>query len=105
MQSVCKATSDLKFYSQSIPTLADSSWNKTNKEVFAVKNQEVYQVVSNGATMKDITVSDIQGRQIFKQINVNNNKSTLAGLPNTKGILLIKVITDNNETSTIKIIN
>ena len=97
--------SDLKFYSQSNPTLATDSWNKTTAEVFAIKNQEVYQVISNGSIMKDIIIYDIQGRQIFKQSNVNSDKSTLAGLPNTKGVLIIKVTTETKETSTIKIIN
>ena len=97
--------SDLKFYSQSTPTLATKTWNKTTSEVLAVKNQEVYQVIANGVLLKEITIYDIQGHQIFKQININSDSSTLAGLPTTKGVLIVKVITNTNQTSTIKIIN
>ena len=97
--------SDLKFYSQSNPTLATSSFDRTTNEVFAIKRQNAIEVISNGLIMKDIAVYDILGRKIFTQLNVNNDKYTISDLPNNVGVLIIKVNTSKNRTITIKVIN
>ncbi len=86
-------------------TLATNSWNKTTDKIVAEKNQGVFEVSSNGANLKEIIGYDVQGRQIFTQNNINSNSSLLNGLPQTNGVIILKVTTDANETSVIKLIN
>ena len=76
-----------------------------NSAITAVKKQGVYQVNTDGAIMKEITVYDMQGNEVFKQQNINSTTSALSGLPSARGVLIIKVTTDANQTQTIKIIN
>ncbi len=73
--------------------------------ITAVKKQGVFQVSTNGAILKDIAVYDLQGRLLMKQQNINSTTSSLTGLPPTRGVLILKVTTDANQTQTIKIIN
>lgn len=73
--------------------------------ITAVKKQGVFQINTNGAILKDVAVYDIQGHEILKQQNINNTTSSLTGLPSTRGIFILKVTTDDNQTQTIKIIN
>jgi hypothetical protein len=76
-----------------------------NSAITAVKKQGVYQVNTDGAIMKEIAVYDMQGHEVFKQQNINSTTSALSGLPAARGVLILKVTTDANQTQTIKIIN
>lgn len=71
----------------------------------AVNKQGVFQVITNGAILKEIAVYDMQGSEIFNQKNINSTASSLTGLPSAKGVLILKITTDTNKTQTIKIIN
>ncbi|WP_296682547.1 LamG-like jellyroll fold domain-containing protein [Flavobacterium sp.] len=73
--------------------------------ITAVKKQGVFHINTNGAILKDVAVYDLQGHEILKQQNINSTTSSLTGLPSTRGVLIIKVTTDTNQTQTIKIIN
>jgi hypothetical protein len=76
-----------------------------NSGIVAFKKEGVLQVNSSNEQIKEIIVYDIQGRQVFKQENVNNNSTSLPSLPSNRGILILKVVSVNNQFSTIKIIN
>lgn len=76
-----------------------------NTPVTAVKKQGIFQISTNGAILKEITVFDIQGNQVLQQQEINSTSSSLTGLSAARGVLILKVTTDNNQTQTIKIIN
>jgi hypothetical protein len=71
----------------------------------AVKKQGVFQISTNGAILKDIAVYDVQGHEVLKQKNINSSVSTLSDLPSTRGVFVVKLTTETNQTQTIKIIN
>jgi hypothetical protein len=76
-----------------------------NTPIIAVKKQGVFQINTNGAILKEIAVFDMQGNQVLQQQDINSTSSSLTGLPAARGLLIVKVTTDNNQTQTIKIIN
>lgn len=73
--------------------------------ITVLKKQGIFQISTDGAILKEITVYDMQGREVLKQQNINSTASSLTGLPSTRGILILKVTTDTNQNQTIKIIN
>lgn len=73
--------------------------------VTAVKKQGVYQISTNGASIKEIEVYDIQGNLVLKQQNIDGSSSSLVGLTAVRGVLIVKVTTQTDQVNTIKIIN
>ncbi len=83
--------------------LSNNVFDKTGVTVF--KKEGVFHINTNGIIMKDVFVFDIQGRLIYKQSKINSDTTTLSGLKAPNGVLLMKIVSDKNETVTIKAIN
>jgi hypothetical protein len=83
--------------------VSNPSFNKT--EVVVFKKDGVFHVNSNGINMKEISIFDMRGRLIGKQSKINSNTCTLTGLSAIRGVLLLKIVSDTNETVTVKAIN
>jgi hypothetical protein len=55
--------------------------------------------------MKDILVYDILGRVIYKLNNINNTNAILKGIETTNQVVLLKIISEDNQSVTVKVIN
>jgi hypothetical protein len=73
--------------------------------VIAYKKEEIYTVSSREIPIKEILAYDNLGRLIFKQSNINAKSVALIGLPTTNQIVFLKVISQENSSVSIKIIN
>jgi len=73
--------------------------------VVVYKKESAFHVNTNGIMMKEISVFDMKGRLIGKQSNINSTTSALSGLSGAHGVLLLKIVSDTNETAIIKVIN
>jgi len=82
--------------------LSEKTLDKTAVTVY--KKDGGFNINTNGITMKEISVFDIQGRLIMKQSKINSSATTISGLP-TKGVLLINIVSDTNKSTTIKVVN
>ncbi|MCD0470041.1 T9SS sorting signal type C domain-containing protein [Flavobacterium sp. JAS] len=67
--------------------------NKKNIKIDAVKN-----------SIKNISVFDILGRQIYQKNEIRSSKFSIENLPSQNQILLIKVTLDDGSITTQKII-
>lgn len=83
-----------------IPT---SEFNSNS--VIAYKKEGIYTVSSREIPIKEILAYDNLGRLIFKQSNINAKSVALIGLPTTNQIVFLKVISQENSSVSIKIIN
>jgi hypothetical protein len=83
--------------------LPSSNFNK--EEVIVYKNAGSFHVSTKGIVLKDIRVFDISGRLIYKLNALNTTTAALIGLPQTKQVVFIKLISQDNQTVTIKVIN
>lgn len=79
------------------------SFNPSKVIVFKVP--EGLKVVTNNVVIKDIYVFDISGRLILKQENVNESSSVIAGLPLAHNVFLLKIISQEDNIVTTKVIN
>jgi hypothetical protein len=73
--------------------------------VKAYKNKGIVYVNSGTVAMNNIKVFDLQGRLIYTLFNINNTLVSLSGLSNSKGVLLLKIVSFDNIEITIKLIN
>ncbi|RTY93907.1 YDG domain-containing protein [Flavobacterium sp. GT3R68] len=98
-------TFDARFevvYSNTL-TVSNNTFDKAS--VIVYKNQGVFHVNTKAITMKEIVVFDIHGRMIFKQSGINSNTAILSGLNTSTAALLFKIVSENEETVTVKVIN
>lgn len=86
-------------------TLAVSNNTFDKASVVVYKNHGVFHVNTKSITMKEIVVFDINGRMIFKQSGINSNTTTLSGLNTNTAALLFKIVSENEETVTVKVLN
>ena len=76
-----------------------------DNSVIVYKNTDWFHVSTKGIVIKDIMVYDVSGRLIYKLNDVNDTTSVLKGLSQTKQVLFVKVISQENQSVTIKVIN
>ncbi len=76
-----------------------------SNSVKAYKKEGVYTISSKEKPIKEVLAYDTLGRLIFKQSNINAKSVALIGLPTTNQIVFLKVISQENTSVSIKIIN
>jgi hypothetical protein len=74
-----------------------------NQVLVSNKNKQI-KVNSKAETIDKVTVYDLLGRQLFKKDKVNSNELTILNLVSSQQTLLLKVILQNGQTVTKKII-
>lgn len=77
----------------------------TQNSIIVYKNLDEFHISTKGIVMKDILVYDILGRVIYKQNSINKTTTVLKGLETTNQVVLLKIISDDNQSVTIKVIN
>ena len=98
-------TFDARFQLVYTQALGTPSSSFSPNSVLVYKNTDGFNVTTNGIVMRDILVYDISGRLIFKHSNINGTATVLKGLSQIKQVLLLKIISQENETVTVKAIN
>ena len=88
-----------------IQALGIPSSNFNKDAVIVYKNTGSFHVSTKGIVLKAIQVFDISGRLIYILNDINNRAAELKGLPQTKQVLFLKLISQENQTVTIKVIN
>jgi len=98
-------TFDTRFSLTYAKTLGVASSSFTPDSVLVYKEGQWFTVKTNGITMKDVSVYDLNGRLIFKQSGINATTTVLKGLSEVNEVMLVKIISQENETVTVKVIN
>ena len=80
-----------------------SIFNKDS--VIVYKNSDWFHISTKGIVMKDLLVYDVSGRLIYKLNNINNTTVELQNLIAIKQILMLKIISEENQSVTVKVIN
>lgn len=73
--------------------------------VIVYENSDVLHISSKGIVMKEVLVFDLLGRLIYKLNDINDTKAILKELVKTKQVKLVKIISNENQSITIKVIN
>ncbi len=98
-------TFDARFSLVYAKTLGVSSNRFTPNSVLVYKEGEWFTVKSNGITMKEVSVYDMAGRLIFNQSGINAATTVLKGLSQVNEGMIVKIVSQENETVNVKIIN
>ncbi len=77
----------------------------TQNAIIVYKNMDEFHISTKGIVMKDILVYDILGRVIYKLNDVNNTTTILKGLETNHQVALLKIISEDNQSVTVKVIN
>lgn len=78
--------------------------NFDENTVIVYNQNGVIHVNSGKTTMKMVRIYDIRGRLLFEKNNINGNLASLTSFTAANQTLIIKIISDNNETVNKKII-
>jgi hypothetical protein len=81
-----------------IPTFNSNS-------VITYKKDGVIYVASTGIQLKEIEVYDVTGRLVFKESNINSTLGILSQMKASNEVLLLKIISNDNQTISRKLIN
>lgn len=98
-------TFDTRFQLVYSSTLGIPTSEFSSNSVVAYKKDGVFNVSSKKNHIKEILAYDNLGRLIFKQSNINSQTTSLTGLSTTNEILFLKIISQEDSSVTIKIIN
>ena len=98
-------TFDSRFELVYTQALGVPSTDFTTNSVIVYRNTDWFHVNSKGITMKEIQVFDISGRLIYKKSDINSSTAVFTGLTKTNEILFLKIISEDNVTVTLKVIN
>ncbi|WP_304198703.1 carbohydrate-binding protein [Flavobacterium alvei] len=96
---------DTRFELVYAKTLGISDNILEKKNVRVLKKEGTFEVDSNGMMMKEISVFNIQGRLVLKQSGINATIAVLKIPSQINGVLLFKIVSQENKTETIKVIN
>ena len=86
-------------------TLGSDSSIFVPNSVQVYKEGEWFRVKTNGITMQEVSVFDMAGRLIFKQSGINDITTLLEGLSQVNEAMLVKIVSQDNQTVTVKVIN
>lgn len=85
-------------------TLGISELESAENKIIVFEKDGVLNVKSSIKNIKKIMVYDILGKLVFQQKNVNQTNTILKNLNKSEQILLVKIMTDDNQIGTQKVI-
>jgi hypothetical protein len=98
-------TFDNRFKIVYTQVLGVPSTSFTQNAIIVYKNMDEFHISTKGIVMKDILVYDILGRVIYQLNDVNNTTTILKGLETNYQVALLKIISEDNQSVTLKVIN
>jgi hypothetical protein len=78
--------------------------NFDENSVIVYHNTKGLHINSGTVSIKNVTIFDIQGRQIAVKIGVNSTETVFTTLPNTNQVLLVKIEAEDGKTVTKKVV-
>ena len=84
-------------------TLETKDLETLEKQVLVSNKNKQIKINSKTETIDKVAVYDLLGRQLFKKDKVNNNELAIPNLVSNQQTLLVKVILQNGQTVTKKI--
>jgi hypothetical protein len=84
-------------------SIKPSAFNENNLRAY--KNKGIVYVNSGTVVMDNIKVFDLQGRLIYTLSNINNTVASLSGLSTSKSVIMLRIVSLDNEEITIKVVN
>jgi hypothetical protein len=85
-------------------TLGTGDFENTENNVFVTAKNKVIKVISAKETIKEVTIYDVSGKLLYNKKKIGETELQIANLQSANQVLLIKVILDNNHTTTKKVI-
>ncbi|WP_166921234.1 T9SS sorting signal type C domain-containing protein [Flavobacterium poyangense] len=85
-------------------TLGTGDFENTENNVLVTVKNKVLKVVSAKETIKEVTIYDVSGKQLYNKKKVGETELQIANLQSANQVLLIKITLDNNHTTTKKVI-
>ncbi|RDI56644.1 T9SS sorting signal type C domain-containing protein [Flavobacterium glaciei] len=74
-----------------------------NNIIISVKNKQI-KIDSQKETIDKVLIFDLLGKQIFRKLSVENNEHIISNLPSSEQVLIVKVVLQNGQTVSKKII-
>jgi hypothetical protein len=74
-----------------------------DKIIISVKNKQI-KIDSPNVTIDKILIFDLLGKQIYRKINIGNNEHTISNLASSEQALIVKVVLQNSQTVSKKVI-
>lgn len=85
-------------------TLSNPAFGALEQRIVVAAKQGEMTIKSYGENIKDVTVYDIVGRQLFVAQNINNNNFTTSDISARQQTLIVKITLENQEIVSKKII-
>jgi hypothetical protein len=74
-----------------------------DKIIISVKNKQI-KIDSPNETIDKVLIFDLLGKQIYRKINIGNNEHTISNLASSEQALIVKVVLQNSQTVSKKVI-
>lgn len=74
-----------------------------DKVVISVKNKQI-KIDSSDETIDKVLIFDLIGKQLYKKINVGNNEHVISNLSSSEQALIVKIVLQNGQTVSKKVI-
>jgi uncharacterized repeat protein (TIGR02543 family) len=85
-------------------TLGTTDFDSIEKQVLVSYKNKQLKINSKVETIDKVVVFDLLGRQLFKKDKVNGNELTITNLVSSQQTLLVKVVLQNGQTVTKKVL-
>ncbi|WP_428230933.1 T9SS sorting signal type C domain-containing protein [Flavobacterium sp.] len=85
-------------------TLGTGDFENLENGILVSVKSKVINVLSSKENIKEVTIFDISGKQLYNKKKVGNTELQIQNLPSANQVLLVKVTLENDFTTTRKII-
>jgi hypothetical protein len=85
-------------------TLGTDDFENQQKGIFVSVQNKVMRILSSQENIKEVMVFDISGKQLYKTNKIGSTELLINNLASGNQVLLVKVILENNQTTTQKVI-
>ncbi|WP_316634967.1 Ig-like domain-containing protein [uncultured Flavobacterium sp.] len=85
-------------------TLGTGDFENLDSSVFVSVNEKAIKVTSTKETIKEVTIYDITGNLLYNKKKVGTTELQITNLQSSNQVLLVKVVLDNDFTTTKKVI-
>jgi hypothetical protein len=78
-----------------IPLLGVDAPQAADNKVIVYKEGSSINIASGSSLIKNVTIYDIRGSKLYNEVNINNNKTDIAGLQIQQQVIIIEITTAN----------
>lgn len=88
-----------------LPNLAVNNYDLNPENVIVYKTNGVFHIATEGTIIKDVFVYDLLGRLVNQYKDINQSSTILNEMDTTNHVLLIKIVSQDLQTITVKAVN